>query len=80
MNIKTQGRLKGTMQYCEDSWDIQIQPLNLKYAYLNNNQFTLTNNVEARIRDKYIKIKVRYDGTKYAIISAIKTLFTISYA
>lgn len=80
MNIKTQGRLKGNMQYCEDSWDIQIQPISLKYAYLKNNDLALTNNVESRVRDKYIKIKVRYDGSKYAIISAIRTLFTISYA
>ncbi len=33
-----------------------------------------------RIRDKYIKIRVKYDGTQYAIINALKTLFTISYA
>ena len=33
-----------------------------------------------RIRDKYIKIRVKYDGTKYAIINALRTLFTISYS
>ena len=32
------------------------------------------------IRDKYIKIRVKYDGTQYAIINALKTLYTISYA
>lgn len=35
---------------------------------------------EARLRDKYIKIRVRYTGEELAIITALKTLFTISYA
>lgn len=30
---------------------------------------------EARIRDKYIKVKVRYSGEKLAIITALKTLY-----
>lgn len=35
---------------------------------------------EAKIRDKYCKIRIRYSGEKLAIISAIITTFTISYA
>lgn len=35
---------------------------------------------EARLRDKYIKIRVRYTGEELAIITALKTLYTISYA
>lgn len=35
---------------------------------------------ETRIRDKYIKIRVRYTGNELAIITALKTLYTISYA
>lgn len=35
---------------------------------------------EARIRDKYIKIRIRYSGERLAIITAIKTMFTRSYA
>lgn len=35
---------------------------------------------ETRIRDKYIKIKVRYSGEDLAVITALKTLYTISYA
>ena len=68
------------MQYVEDSWDVQIQPITFKYAYLNNDILTFTNNQQMRIRDKYIKIRIRYDGTQYAIINALKTLFTLSYA
>lgn len=35
---------------------------------------------EALLRDKYIKIKVRYSGNNLAIITGIRTLFNISYA
>ena len=31
---------------------------------------------EAKIRDKYCKIRIRYDGTKQAVIQAIRTLYT----
>ena len=74
------GRLRGNMQYLEDSWDIQIQPITFKYAYIKNGQLELSEAVEMKIRDKYIKIRVKYNGTKYAIINALRTLFTISYA
>ncbi len=35
---------------------------------------------EARIKDKYVKIRIRYSGTDLAVISAIKTMYSISYA
>ena len=35
---------------------------------------------ETKLRDKYIKIRVRYSGKDLAIITALKTLYTISYA
>jgi len=78
-NIKKEGRLKGTMQYAEDAWDVQIEPISFKYAYLKNNQLSFSNNVESRIRDKYMKVRVRYNGEKYAIITALNTFFTLSY-
>lgn len=37
-------------------------------------------NKETKMRDKYIKIRVRYSGEDLAIISAINTLYSISYA
>lgn len=37
------------------------------------------NRKETRIRDKYLKVKIRYTGDDLAVIYAIKTLFTISY-
>lgn len=35
---------------------------------------------ETKIRDKYVKVKVRYTGDELAIITALKTLYTVSYA
>ena len=35
---------------------------------------------EARIRDKYIKIRIRYSGERLALITSIITMFTRSYA
>ena len=37
-------------------------------------------NQEAKIKDKFIKIRIRYSGKDLAIISAIRTLYSISYA
>jgi len=39
-----------------------------------------TSRKETRIRDKYLRVKVRYSGEDKAIISAIRTLYSISYA
>lgn len=80
LDIWTQGRLRGNMQYVEDSWDVQIQPVYFKNAYLSSGSLTFTKTEEMRIRDKYVKVRVKYDGTKYAIVNAVRTLFTISYA
>ena len=80
-DIKKVGRLKGNMQYLEDLWSIEIRPINFKYAYLDDNDnLKFTKLYQSRIRDKYLKVKVRYSGKELAIIQAIKTLFTISYA
>ena len=35
---------------------------------------------QTRIRDKYIKIKVRYSGKDLAVIQAILTSYTQSFA
>ena len=35
---------------------------------------------ETRLRDKFIKIKIRYKGDQLALIQALKTLYLISYA
>ena len=35
---------------------------------------------ETKIRDKYLKVRIRYTGNDLAIITAIKTIYTESYA
>lgn len=79
-DIKTLGRMRGNMQYLEDFWNVEIRPINFKYAYLDKNVLKFTNLKQSKLRDKYLKIKVRYSGEDLTIIQAIKTLFTISYA
>ena len=41
---------------------------------------TWTNRKEARIRDKWIKIRVRYSGKNLAVIHSLITLYNISYS
>ena len=133
VNMFKNGRLRGNMQYKEDRWDVQINPINLvqknesQWQNLNNEntskvpvelrQSPIPNEVlvnedgspkteliipdsfrtddgrgytmwdwndsqirESKLKDKYVKIRIRYSGEKLAIISAIKTLYAISYA
>jgi hypothetical protein len=68
------------MQYLEDSWDVQIQSLSFPYAYINGGILTMTPIKEMKVRDNYIKLRVKYTGTQYAIINALRTLFIISHA
>jgi hypothetical protein len=35
---------------------------------------------DVKLKDKWIKIRIRYTGNKLAIITAIKTLYSISYS
>lgn len=142
-DFKKGGRMRGNMQYKEDRWDIQINPINLvqrnedqsewtnaygdknkKMVPAEYNLFTLPDelyekdeetgkyildengnrvlkpialpsdwernvvswgisdklNKEVKLKDKFIKIRVRYSGKDLAVISALNTLYSISYA
>lgn len=129
------GRLRGNMQYQEDKWVVQINPLNIqqknekewpssvppivitnspepKQIITQNNGKLITQNIEldknnlyppvlkdqgykeenqldftnwdtfkqVKLRDKYLRIRIRYSGKELAIIQAVQTLFRISYA
>lgn len=55
----------------------------LKYDVNELGWFDLTvwpENKQVKIKDKYIKIKIRYTGKNLAVIAAIKTLYNISFA
>ena len=80
-DIKVHGRLRGNIQYLEDLWNIEIRPINFKYAYLDSTdtvKFTALK--QSKLRDKYLKVRVKYSGDDLAIVQAIKTTFTISYS
>lgn len=51
---------------------------NVQYEKESNSEDNKESNT--RIRDKWIKIRVKYTGKDLALISAIKTMLTISYA
>ena len=73
------------MHYLEDTWKVEIKPTRFNHmAFIKNmEQITAGLNLktkETRIRDKYCKIKVTYSGTKLAVITALNTLFTDSFA
>ena len=126
----TKGRIRGNMQYKEDKWYVQINPINLVQKneeewedlngektdkipvelnqnplpddILNPNELDVppsfvassgsrgrgyvqwnweeSENKEVKIKDKWVKIRIRYKGDNLAIITAIRTLYSASYA
>ncbi len=79
-DMKKYGRARGNMEYLEDVWKVEIRPVNFRYAYINNGQLNFSKIYETRHRDKFLRIKIRYDGKDLAVIQQIATLFDLSYA
>lgn len=73
INITNYGRRLGNIHYTEDKWNTVIQPI--YYNLEPNGSLNST-----RIRDKYAKIRIKYSGEKLAVIMAIQTLISLSYA
>ena len=78
------GRRLGNIQYKEDSWYTNIEPIVYKERFkIEDKEETIFRDGKeksARIRDKYMKVRVKYTGEDLVIITALKTLFTLSYA
>lgn len=125
------GRMRGNMQYKEDKWDVQINPINIVYCneptwdanpgkydkvqvYYKGKEDLVPielrqspipddvkdyNNIEvpenyergivvwnweenrmkeSKLKDKFVKIRVRYTGDELALITALKTNYSIS--
>jgi len=51
--------------------------VNWNWAEINSSQIRHS---ESKLKDKWIKIRIRYKGDKLAVITAIRTLYSISYA
>ena len=82
-NLETFGRRLGNIQYKEDSWYLMIDPIvydarikDPNYVITGENQEWIT----TRLRDKWLKIKIKYTGEDLVIITGIKTLFSLSYS
>ena len=79
-NKDSYGVRLGNIQYKEDGWYTNIEPLRYNEILKNPNLQGTTNFASAKIRDKWIKIRIKYKGDKLALINAVSTFETISYA
>ena len=70
-NIEKVGRRMGNIHYKEDSWYLTVEPIRFRNA--KNPEWSST-----RIRDKFAKIRVKYSGEDLVIITALKTLYSLS--
>ena len=59
--------------------DIEL-PENSKNRALVRWGWSISQNKEAKVKDKWVKIKIRYSGKKLAVITAVKTLYSASYS
>lgn len=66
----------GRMNYPESDIDYQIDPA----RYIEFIDQGWTERKETRIRDKWMKVRVRYSGKNLAIIHSLVTLYNISYS
>ena len=73
------GRRLGNIHYKEDSWYLTIDPIKYDPKFVANSSDKI-NWSSTRIRDKFIKIRVKYSGKDLVIITALKTLINLSYA
>ena len=71
-NIEKVGRRLGNIHYKEDSWYLTVEPIRFTKDGSTYNS--------TRIRDKFAKIRVKYSGEDQVLITAIKTLTTITYS
>lgn len=69
---------EGKMPIVQIGKDINIQPLHIQDVVMGANGWTARK--ETRLRDKFIKIRVRYSGNELVTIQGITTDYTISNA
>lgn len=74
------GRRLGNIQYKEDSWYATIEPLVFDPLLKASPDDQKTKWSSTRIRDKFLKVRVKYTGEDLVIITAIKNLCTLSRA
>lgn len=77
-NIKAYGRRLGNIEYKEDKWYTTISPIYYKDNIVGTTNVSSLKST--RIRDKWVKIRIKYTGDKLVVINAIQSLLRISYA
>lgn len=75
-DMSTKGIIKGNARYQEDFVNVTLEPFKF-YKHKGNIKLRLE---ETRPRDKYIKIRVKYTGEERVIITALQTMFEISFS
>lgn len=82
-NVETYGRRLGNIQYKEDGWYTNIEPLwynaNLKNPDIKTFS-ELDKFVSAKLRDKWVRIRIKYKGDRLAIVNGVTTFENISYS
>ena len=81
-NIEYFGRRLGNIHYKEDAWYITIDPIMFreKFKIDNATEENFGPIKSTRVRDKFVKIRVKYTGEDIVIITALRTMLTLSYA
>lgn len=80
-NIKSVGRRLGNIEYKEDRWFTTITPIYYRNKSKDKeDNFIVSDLKTTRLRDKWIKIRIKYTGDKLVVINAIQSLLRLSYA
>lgn len=72
LNTLNVGRLLGNMHYKESYWYIDVAPITVIDVSGKQKQ--------QRIKDKQIRIRVKYSGSKLAVITSLSSIYTQSHA
>lgn len=72
------GRRLGNIHYKEDSWYLTVEPMKFDPDFKADEENPPKKWNSTRIRDKFAKIRVKYSGEDHVIITALKTLYSLS--
>ena len=86
-DINEYGRRLGNIQYKEGLWYLTIDPILFKEKsriYTKDGvlkeEYDWSGIKSAKLRDKYVKIRIKYTGEDSVIITALKTIITNSFS
>ena len=82
-NKESYGVRLGNIQYKEDGWYTNIEPLRYNVKLNDSSATDFSENdkfASAKIRDKWVKIRIKYKGDQLAVINSIMTVENLSYA